>query len=583
MHRPALDLPFGAGDEQAKLAINPMPATKKQVLFGARRLANVVAPMQQTHDPTTSAMSSFSARTRAARDPPLGAGHEQPKAGTGEKMGQSPPGGTFPAVLSSAPQTSGGARFKIPTLKTRRNKEGGMKDGASKSSKGKDRVGLRASEGSSRGMGGGQTTLEPRRSPQGRKEKGRGRGFRAEGKRPTVLHTQPQDDMDGFSRHALLLARQEAYFTYTAKLCQEKWDSFCAPLDFGPPPLSAESESSPKDSSTASEDQPNRVSSTLQGVPDHHHTAEDHGHPTWTEPPSGTRLEPGGDTTSGPLQDHPDQLNRVPSTLQGALPFPEPEATINTPPKRYGSLGQELAGGTESTTSVPSEASMEPPTQPVGDHTSTPTDNYNRGSPSRKGHIVDGSPLSPTTRYIAPTPQQAAPTTNGKAQPECRAQQAPHHYIKNGNEQAGTSSLQLGDGSTPAAVTPAAVRGTSQPASPISLTEPETPRMHRPARDLPFGAGHAQTKLTMDPLPAPPFPLTPAGEVIHPPPPALPPEAWPFEGNTNKAKHPKRDKVFLNTTHYCGAWPQSVSAQSKYVGVCLHECGRMCKRVRACA
>jgi len=45
MHRPALDLPFGAGDEEAKLAINPIPATKKEVLFGARRLGNVVAPM----------------------------------------------------------------------------------------------------------------------------------------------------------------------------------------------------------------------------------------------------------------------------------------------------------------------------------------------------------------------------------------------------------------------------------------------------------------------------------------------------------------------------------------------------------
>jgi len=52
------------------------------------------------------------------------------------------------------------------------------------------------------------------------------------------------------------------------------------------------------------------------------------------------------------------------------------------------------------------------------------------------------------------------------------------------------------------------------------------------------------------PQAAPPFPLTPAGEVIQPPPPALPPEAWPCELNTNKAKHPKRDKVFLNTTHY---------------------------------
>ena len=51
------------------------------------------------------------------------------------------------------------------------------------------------------------------------------------------------------------------------------------------------------------------------------------------------------------------------------------------------------------------------------------------------------------------------------------------------------------------------------------------------------------------PQAAPPFPLTPAGEVIQPQPPALPPEAWPSECNTNKAKQPKRDKVFLNTTH----------------------------------
>jgi len=47
----------------------------------------------------------------------------------------------------------------------------------------------------------------------------------------------------------------------------------------------------------------------------------------------------------------------------------------------------------------------------------------------------------------------------------------------------------------------------------------------------------------------PPFPLTPAGEAIQPQPPALPPDAWPCECNTNKAKQPKRDKVFLNTTH----------------------------------
>jgi len=51
------------------------------------------------------------------------------------------------------------------------------------------------------------------------------------------------------------------------------------------------------------------------------------------------------------------------------------------------------------------------------------------------------------------------------------------------------------------------------------------------------------------PQAAPPFPLTPAGEVIQPQPPTLPPEAWPCKCNTNKAKQPKRHKVFLNTTH----------------------------------
>ena len=40
-----------------------------------------------------------------------------------------------------------------------------------------------------------------------------------------------------------------------------------------------------------------------------------------------------------------------------------------------------------------------------------------------------------------------------------------------------------------------------------------------------------------------------------------------MRSNTNKAKQPKRDKVFLNTTHSWGVWPQSASAQQKYVGV----------------
>jgi len=47
------------------------------------------------------------------------------------------------------------------------------------------------------------------------------------------------------------------------------------------------------------------------------------------------------------------------------------------------------------------------------------------------------------------------------------------------------------------------------------------------------------------PQAAPPFPLT----QTQAQPPALMPEAWPCECNTNKAKQPKRDKVFLNKTH----------------------------------
>ena len=224
------------------------------------------------------------------------------------------------------------------------------------------------------------------------------------------------------------------------------------------------------------------------------------------------------------------------------------------------------------------------------------------------------SPLSSTIHLAVALPQQAAPTTMGEAPQESRAQQAPHY----GNEQDGSSSLQLGGGFTPAAFTPAPLRCSLQPASSAKLG---TPHMHRQARGPSFGKGHVQANLVMDPVTAsnkqknlddrgklqtrtqapeapdntqttttgqythstllkssnrpmaaarrrqgqqlyawhgtpsrrpqaaPPFPLTPASEVIQPQPPALSPEAWPYECNTNKAKQPKRDMVFLNTTH----------------------------------
>ena len=83
--------------------------------------------------------------------------------------------------------------------------KGGMQDG--KKSRGRDRGGSRGPEVSSRTMGGGPTSLDINRPPPVRLEKGRGRGFRAEGRRTTVLHTQTLDDMDGFSRQALIEAR----------------------------------------------------------------------------------------------------------------------------------------------------------------------------------------------------------------------------------------------------------------------------------------------------------------------------------------------------------------------------------------
>jgi len=56
-----------------------------------------------------------------------------------------------------------------------------------------------------------------------------------------------------------------------------------------------------------------------------------------------------------------------------------------------GFLGQELTCGTGNTPSVPLEAYTEPPAQPEGDDTRTPTDNHDWGSPGMKGHIADGS------------------------------------------------------------------------------------------------------------------------------------------------------------------------------------------------
>ena len=197
--------------------------------------------------------------------------------------------------------------------------------------------------------------------------------------------------MDDISRHALTIARMDAQHSHTARLCQERCESFHTALDYGPPPPAADQERLPEAMPNASEDQPNQVSSTPQGLLDHHHTTEDPWNPIRTEPLSGSRLEPVGETTLGPLKDYPDQPNRVPPTPQSALPLPEPDVTTDSPATLCGLPGQKLVNVTGNTPPVPVEASMEPPTQPEGDGTTTPTDNHDGGSPDREGHIADGS------------------------------------------------------------------------------------------------------------------------------------------------------------------------------------------------
>ena len=217
---------------------------------------------------------------------------------------------------------------------------GGMQDG--KKLRGRDRGGTRVPEVSSRTMGGGQTSLDINRPSPVRLEKGRGRGFRAEGRRTTVLHTQPQDDMDGFSRQARIEARQAASIASTAKLCQEYYSTN---MDFGPPPEPA---SSPNEAPMAPEDQPKAIPPTNQDTPDYHHTVEDHRHVTWYEPLTEAGLEHGADTTSALQLDPPDLPNLVCSALQEAPNLPEP----NTKAVSFSEeTHRDNQGGPESTTS----------------------------------------------------------------------------------------------------------------------------------------------------------------------------------------------------------------------------------------
>jgi len=112
------------------------------------------------------------------------------------------------------------------------------------------------------------------------------------------------------------------------------------------------------------------------------------------------------------------------------------------------------------------------------------------------------SPFSPTTHHTGQAWHQDAPIIKDRAQLESVAQQALHPYNKIDTKQAGSSSLQLGGGSSPAAATPAVPWDTLQPNRAISRPEPGTPRMQRAAHDLSLGAEYEQTEPGLNPLPA---------------------------------------------------------------------------------
>jgi len=116
--------------------------------------------------------------------------------------------------------------------------------------------------------------------------------------------------------------------------------------------------------------------------------------------------------------------------------------------------------------------------------------------------IHDGTPSpqprNSTPHATMPTLQRTAPTTTRRAQHERKAQLERPHPPEEGNEQAGSNSLQLGGESTPHAVL---AQCTLQPMKPSIKSKPNTHHMLTPTRELLFGAGHEQAKHVMDQTP----------------------------------------------------------------------------------
>jgi len=322
--------------------------------------------------------------------------------------------------------------------------KGGMRGGIYGSSKDKGR-GQRASAGSSSGMGGGQITAENGRTPPGKVERGRGRGGRGSDRRPTLIQTQPHEDMDDMDRYAFITARRETLQTSTSQLCQELWATSRIIPGYGTPPPAAAQGKPQEDQPMAPERPPPSEISAGQAPPpskkknrrtiarklhldkhpsplaqdintvDHHDKAEEPGLPTRVGSSSDAILEADGVMFLGPRNENPDQPIRDPFDIQGALPSLELEA-YTTPPSNDISPGQESVFTSGNTLPAPPEASMEAPTQSDSDSTSTLTDNHVRCSPGSSGYTTYGSENEPSKKdstrsnlsYHKPLPLQEA-------------------------------------------------------------------------------------------------------------------------------------------------------------------------------
>jgi len=239
-------------------------------------------------------------------------------------------------------------------------------------------------------------------------------------RRPTLIQTQPQEDMDDFDRYAFITARRETLQTSTSLLCQELWATSRIIPGYGlPPPAAAQGEpledvpmalnrTHPSELSAGQAPPPskkktrraiarqlqldNHPSPLAQDITtgDHHDKAEEPGFPTRVGSSSAANLEADGVMFLGPRNENPDQPIRDPLDIQGALPSLELKA-YTIPPSNEISPGQESVHTSGNTLPGPPEVSMEAPTQSGSDSTSTLTDNHAVGSSCTSGYTTNGS------------------------------------------------------------------------------------------------------------------------------------------------------------------------------------------------